>query len=349
MARKIAVVLFNLGGPDGQESVKPFLRNLFRDPAIIGAPGPIREFLAWFISTTRTPEASENYAKMGGGSPIVPETEKQMAAMTAALKARLPADDEVRLFMAMRYWHPFVEEAVNAVKAYAPDEIVLLPLYPQFSTTTTASSLKAWKDAGGPPARTVCCYPMEADFVQAHADLIRKSWTAAGQPENARILYSAHGLPEVTVKRGDPYQWQVEQTVAAVAKRLPDLPDFEICYQSRVGPLKWIGPPTDEAILRACEDGKHIFLTPIAFVSEHIETLVELDEEYREVADENGAPGYDRVPALGDHPAFIDALAKLTIGALEGDKGLKPPMGERLCPKSFGKCPCLAAKAEKAA
>ena len=137
MARRIAVVLFNLGGPDKPENVRPFLRNLFRDPAIIGAPGLIREFLAWLISTTRTKEATENYAKMGGGSPIVPETEKQAQALTAALRERLGADDEVRCFLAMRYWHPFLDEAVKAVKAYQPDEIVLLPLYPQFSATTT--------------------------------------------------------------------------------------------------------------------------------------------------------------------------------------------------------------------
>lgn len=343
MARRIAVVLFNLGGPDGPRSVRPFLRNLFRDPAIIGAPGPIREFLAWLISTTRTKEATENYAKMGGGSPLVPETEKQAAALTAALTERLPGD-EVKCFLAMRYWHPFVEEAVEAVNAYAPDEIILLPLYPQFSTTTTGSSLKAWRDAGGPEARAICCYPEEADFITAHAKLIEAKWIEAGKPEAPRVLFSAHGLPEVVVKRGDGYQWQVEQTVAAVVEKLPEaLRNHEICYQSRVGPLKWIGPSTEEAIERACEDGKTIFLTPIAFVSEHIETLVELDEEYAELAEEFGAEEYYRVPALGDHPDFIAALAHLTVGALEGPTGLKPPGGSPVCPGQFGRCPCLEA------
>ena len=341
MARRIAVVLFNLGGPDGPDSVRPFLRNLFRDPAIIGAPWPIREFLAWLISTTRTKEATENYAKMGGGSPLVPETDKQAAALTTVLRDRLP-EDEVRCFLAMRYWHPFVNEAVEAVKAYAPDEVVLLPLYPQFSTTTTASSLKAWKDAGGPEARAICCYPEEADFITAHAKLIEATWIEAGKPENARVLYSAHGLPEIVVKRGDSYQWQVEQTVAAVNAKLPEpLQNHEICYQSRVGPLKWVGPSTEEAIERACADDKHILLTPIAFVSEHIETLVELDEEYAELAEEYGAKGYDRVPALGDHPDFIAALAKITVEALEGGNGLKPPQGKPACPGRFGRCPCL--------
>jgi ferrochelatase len=343
MGRRIAVVLFNLGGPDGPESVRPFLRNLFRDPAIIGAPGPIREALAWLISTTRTKEASENYAKMGGGSPLVPETEKQAAALTEALNTVMP-DDEIQCFLAMRYWHPFVEEAVEAVNAWGPDETVLLPLYPQFSTTTSGSSLKAWKAAGGAEARTVCCYPEQADFIAAHTRLIEEAYDKAGRPDDPRILFSAHGLPEITIKKGDSYQWQVEQTVAKVVEQLPDsLKNHEICYQSRVGPLKWIGPSTEEAIERACEDGKHIFLTPIAFVSEHIETLVELDEEYAEFAEEFEARGYDRVPALGAHPDFIEGLKTLVIGALNGRIGLNPPGGAPICPGKFKRCPCLEA------
>jgi ferrochelatase len=343
MGRRIAVVLFNLGGPDKPEAVRPFLRNLFRDPAIISAPWIVREGLAWLISTTRNKEATQNYAKMGGGSPIVPETEKQAAALIGALGEKLP-DDEVKCFLAMRYWRPFVSEAVKAVKAFAPDEIVLLPLYPQFSTTTSASSLKAWKDAGGAPARAICCYPEEPDFIKAHAALIKEAWEGAGRPANPRVLFSAHGLPEITIERGDSYKWQVEQTVARVVEALPDgLKDHEVCFQSRVGPLKWIGPPTDEAIRRACEDGKDIVLTPIAFVSEHIETLVELDEEYAEVAEEYHAPSYTRVAALGAQPDFMSALATLVAGALEGPTGLKPPGGAALCPGRYVRCPCLEA------
>ncbi|MCH8488895.1 MAG: ferrochelatase [Oceanicaulis sp.] len=343
MTRRIAVVLFNLGGPDGPDDVRPFLRNLFRDPAIIGAPGFIREPLAWFISTTRAPSAKENYAKMGGGSPLVPETRKQADALSAALSAARPGD-EVKVILAMRYWRPFVKDAVKEVAAFQPDETVILPLYPQFSTTTTASSLKAWRDAGGPEARVVCCYPEDTDFIAAHAKLIEESWRKAGSPENARVLFSAHGLPEIVVKRGDSYQWQVEQTAAAVAARLPKgLSDHEICYQSRVGPLEWIGPSPEEAIERACKDERHILLSPIAFVSEHIETLVELDEEYAELAEEFGAKGYDRVPALGDHPDFIRALAGLAVSALDGPNGLKPPGGQVICPGQFGRCPCREA------
>jgi len=343
VARRVAVVLFNLGGPDKPESVRPFLRNLFRDPAIIGAPGPIREVLACLISMVRTREAKENYAKMGGGSPIVSETEKQASALTARLKEYMP-DDEFKCFIAMRYWRPFVEEAVEAVKNYNPDEIVLFPLYPQFSTTTTGSSIKAWKDAGGDEARIICCYPEEIDFITAHAKLIEMKWLESGKPVNTRVLYSAHGLPETVIEKGDGYQWQVERTVAAVNARLPEhLQNHQICYQSRVGPLKWIGPSTEEAIERACTEGRTILLTPVAFVSEHIETLVELDEEYAELAEKQGAKGYHRVPALGDHPDFIAGLARLTLRALSGETGLKPPQGAPICPEKFGRCPCLEA------
>lgn len=342
MARRIAVVLFNLGGPDGQASVKPFLRNLFNDPAIIYAPWPVRPLLAWLISTTRGPKAAKEYAKMGGGSPIVPETQKQAAALTSVLQAALPGD-EVRCFLAMRYWHPFTGEAVEAVKAWGADEVVLLPLYPQFSTTTTASSLKAWRDAGGGEARTICCYPTEPDFISAHAGLIRKAWEEAGKPQDVRILHSAHGLPEVTIKRGDPYQWQVEETVKAVTALLPERTDHVTCFQSKVGPLKWIGPSTEDMVGEAAREGKHIILSPIAFVSEHIETLVELDEEYAELAHEHGAAGYTRVPALGVTPGFISALSGLVVSALDGPAGLKPPSGAPICPAEFGRCPCREA------
>ena len=338
MARKIAIVLFNLGGPDGPDDVKPFLRNLFRDPAIIGAPWPVREALAWFISTMRAPSARKNYELMGGGSPLLPESQKQAKALIGRLKAE-NTGDEFKTFIAMRYWHPFVEEAVSAVKDWGADEIVLLPLYPQYSTSTTGSSLTGWQQAGGGEARIVCCYPGHPDFIKAHADLIRDKWTAAGAPDNIRLLFSAHGLPERTVKQGDPYQWQIEQTAASVAQALPELPDWQICYQSRVGPLKWIGPSTEDAISQAARDGKAILLTPIAFVSEHIETLVELDDEYGELAAEEGIGTYLRVPALGIHEGYIETLAQLTLEALNGPAGLKPPCGKRLCPAGFSKCP----------
>lgn len=319
--RRIAVVLFNLGGPDRQEAVRPFLFNLFRDPAIIQAPALVRYPVAALISTTREKSARANYALMGGGSPLLPETQKQARALEALLAERLPGDT-IKTFIAMRYWDPLTGETVKAVKAFAPDELVLLPLYPQYSTTTTASSLKAWDRAYGKgPGRstTICCYPTAEGFVQAHADLIRAAYVGAGSPKPARLLFSAHGLPEKVITAGDPYQRQVEATAAAVAARLSDLfvdgVDWRVSYQSRVGPLKWIGPPTDEEIRAASDQGLSLIVTPIAFVSEHIETLIELDVEYRELA--HACPHYVRVPALGVAPAFIESLATLIEEALD--------------------------------
>ncbi|WP_291843742.1 ferrochelatase [Maricaulis sp.] len=340
--KKLAVILFNLGGPDGPEAVRPFLRNLFRDPAIIQAPGLIREALALLISTTRAKEARANYAKMGGGSPLLPETIRQANALAEHLSPQWP-DHDIRIWPAMRYWHPFTHDVADEVKAWQPDETVLLPLYPHFSTTTTGSSLKAWRDAGGPETHAICCYPTEAAFLDVHAALIRKTWEKAGRPDNVRLLFSAHGLPKKIIDAGDPYQWQVEQTVAAVRQQLPEFPDVEICYQSRVGPLEWIGPSTETAIEKAARDGKSIMLTPIAFVSEHIETLVELDEEYAEIAHELGVKEYIRVPALGCDPVFIEALANLVGGALRGPGGLRSERGERICPADCSACPCKLA------
>lgn len=317
MARRIAIVLFNLGGPDGPPAVRPFLKNLFSDPAIITAPAPVRWFLARLISTLRTKSAQANYAKMGGGSPLLPETRKQAQALEAAVSA-LPGLEsaEVRAFPAMRYWHPLVAEAVADVMAWGPTETVLLPLYPQFSTTTTRSSLDAWARAGGPPAKVICCYPDLPGFAAAHADAVRETWEAAGSPLPCRVLWSAHGLPQKIVDAGDPYQRQVEETVASITPLLPEALEHQICYQSRVGPLKWIGPATEEAVARAGADGVGVIVSPVAFVSEHIETLVELDEEYKELAEEEGVPFYLRAPALGTRQPFIEALASLVGRAL---------------------------------
>jgi ferrochelatase len=316
--RRIAVVLFNLGGPDGPDAVRPFLFNLFRDPAIIGLPAPLRYPLAALIAGTRAKLAKENYALMGGGSPLLPETEKQAKALEADLAARFP-DAETRCFIAMRYWKPLTGQTAKAVKAFAPDEVVLLPLYPQYSTTTTGSSLKAWKQAyGGGPGRvsTVCCYPVDEALVQAHAELIQAAYHKAGRPGPARLLFSAHGLPEKVILAGDPYQSQIEATAAAVAARLGEGWDWRVTYQSRVGPMKWIGPSTEDEIRAASQQGLALVVTPIAFVSEHIETLVELDHEYREVATKAGCPAYVRVPALGVWPDFIRGLGRAVQAAV---------------------------------
>ena len=318
--RRIAVVLFNLGGPDDQASVRPFLFNLFNDPAIIGLPGLIRTPLARFISSRREKSAQANYALMGGGSPLLPETRRQAEALTRVLAERL-SGDEVQAFIAMRYWNPLTEETAAAVAAFAPEEIVLLPLYPQYSTTTTQSSLKQWKEAYAGPgvSRAVCCWPRAGGWIEAQAEAIAAKLNEAGE-RPVRILFSAHGIPEKLVTgKGDPYQEQVEATVAAVMARLEAARgplDHTLCYQSRVGPLKWLGPSTPEAIEQAATDGVGVMVTPIAFVSEHIETLVELDIEYGELAHRLGVVPYLRVPAVGEHPAFIGALADAVIDAL---------------------------------
>ena len=305
---KIAIVLFNLGGPDSPEAVQPFLKNLFSDPAIISLPSFLRLPLASFISSRRAPKAKKIYDQIGGSSPILGQTEAQARSLEEALGT----EHEWRGYVCMRYWHPMTEAVVRSVKRFAPDRIVLLPLYPQFSTTTTDSSVKAWKAAAAAaklvvPTQTVCCYPDEPGFIAASVDLLKQGLAETGT-RPTRVLFSAHGLPEKVIKAGDPYQAQVERTAKAIADRIGGL-DWSVCYQSRVGPLKWIGPPTDGEIRRAGQDGKAIVLYPLAFVSEHSETLVELDIEYRHLAEQSGVPAYVRVPTVGTHPLFIAGLA----------------------------------------
>lgn len=313
--RKISVVLFNLGGPDGQESVRPFLRNLFSDPAIIGLPFGLRHLLAEIISRSRNKEASANYQLMGGGSPIMPETIAQRDALLSALQAADP-ETEWQVEIAMRYWRPRAKRALQNVKAFAPDEVVLLPLYPQFSTTTTGSSFQEWDNLAGknPPWKTrrVISYETAEGLICANLASILDVFEKADKSLSWRLLFSAHGLPEKIIAAGDPYQNQIEQTAAAIAAHLPEaLSDWVVCYQSRVGPLKWIGPSTEDEIERAARDNKAVLILPIAFVSEHVETLVELDIEYREVAEEHNIAGYLRANTVQARAEFIAELAKL--------------------------------------
>ena len=347
MART-AVVLFNLGGPDRLESVRPFLFNLFYDPAITEMAAPFRWLFAKLITARREKAVQANYALMGGKTPLLAETLAQMQALEAALAGSRAELGEVRCFMAMRYWHPLSEAAVAEVAAWRPDRILLLPLYPQYSAATTGSSLAAWREASRAagldvPTRTVCCYPLEPGFVQAHVALIREAWPQAAAAGRPRLLFSAHGLPEAFIKKGDPYQWQIEQTCAAVAEALEiaDL-DWQICYQSRVGPQTWIGPFTDREVERAGADGVPLVVCPIAFVSEHIETLVEMDDEYAALAAQSGVPIYVRVPTLSARPEFIEALAALVRRhlAASSSEGLSGADLTRLCPARFQRCPC---------
>lgn len=328
---KLAVVLFNLGGPDSLEAVEPFLKNLFSDPAVISLPGILRKPLARFIAKKRGPVARDIYEKIGGRSPIVPQTEAQARALEAALP-----EYETRAFVAMRYWHPFTEEAAREVAGFAPDHIVALPLYPQFSTTTSQSSLQEWKRVAAAagitaPTYEICCYPDEPGFIASVVENVRATQALVKQDLSYRYLFSAHGLPKKIVASGDPYQWQVEQTVAALVKEL-GVTDFSICYQSRVGPLEWIGPATDAQIRRAGADGKGVIITPVAFVSEHSETLVELDIEYAKLAEASGVPHYLRTPTVGAGSAFISGLAGLVREALAGK------VSPRRCPERLCRC-----------
>ena len=331
---KIAVVLFNLGGPDSLPAVEPFLRNLFSDPAIISLPGFVRRPLARLIARRRAPIAREIYAHMGGRSPIMEETQAQARALEAALRA---SGHDAKCVIAMRYWYPMTAEAVEAVKAFSPDRIVLLPLYPQFSTTTTASSRLEWQTLArrarlNAPLHEVCCYPFEEGFVEALCDLLENGFRAAKPGLSYRVLFSAHGLPKRVVDRGDPYQWQVERTVQAVLERWQGAPfEHTICYQSRVGPLEWISPATDAEIRRAGADGKALIVVPVAFVSEHSETLVELDIEYGKLARASGVPDYIRVPTVRAHPKFVDGLAGLVNAALASPGPVNCAAG-RICP-----------------
>jgi ferrochelatase len=333
--RRLAVVLMNLGGPDGPEAVRPFLNNLFADPAIIAAPAPVRLPLAWLIARGRAAAARENYARIGGASPLLKETQGQAEALQAELARRRPGR-EVEVFIAMRYWRPDAVQTAAHVAAFAPDEIVLAPLYPQFSTTTTASSLKAWGSAyrGGETTHALCCWYANGGLVEAHAEAILKTWNDAGRPR-VRLLFSAHGVPERTVEAGDPYQWQVERTCEAIAARLGDGWDWKICYQSRVGPLRWLQPYTLESLAEAGRDGVGVLIDPVAFVSEHIETLVELDIDYREQATALGVPVYLRAPAVGTAAPFIGGLADAVERALSG---LAMTTDSVRCPRSFGRC-----------
>ena len=341
---RTAVVLFNLGGPDSLPAVGPFLYNLFRDPAILNLPQPWRGLLARFIAWRRGPAARAIYARIGGRSPILAGTEAQ----ARALEAELGGPESCKVFVAMRYSAPFVDDAARAVAAYAPDSIVLLPLYPQFSTTTTASSMTAWREAAGragitAPSYGVCCYPIDEMWISAQAALVGRAFDQAGARGQTRILFSAHGLPRKVVAKGDPYRWQVEQTAQAIAEALAAergmSVDSVVCYQSRVGPLEWIGPSTEDEIRRAGADGVPVVIAPIAFVSEHSETLVELDIEGRDLAESVGVPAYIRVPAVAVDAAFINGLGRLVRDLSQREPGrLCPATGTRLCPSTFSQC-----------
>jgi ferrochelatase len=340
---KKAIILFNLGGPDKLENVEPFLFNLFNDPAILNLPIFLRYPLAKLISNRRAPIAKKIYAELGGSSPILKLTKEQSNALEIKLN-QTQEEDEYKCFIIMRCWNPRAEDVIKDVQLYSPDEVVLMPLYPQYSAATSGSSIKEWKDVCKKnnyyvKTSTICCYPTDQNFINAHTKEITKK---IKDLKNFKLIFSAHGLPEKNIKKGDPYQWQVEQSVKKIVENLNDENlDWILSYQSRVGPLKWIGPSTETTIIENSKIGKHIVLVPIAFVSEHSETLVELDIEYKEIADANGCKNYTRVPALGINEDFIKAMSELIIKKDEYkiNDNLYPPKTQ--CPSNFKKCPCL--------
>ncbi len=335
---KKAVILFNLGGPDKLESVEPFLFNLFNDPEILSIPSIFRYPLAKLISKRRAPIAKNIYKEIGNKSPILELTEEQ----AMSLEKSLSTEGDYKCFVVMRCWNPRANEVIKKVKNFNPEEIILLPLYPQFSAATSGSSINEWSDLCkkenyNVKTKIICCYPTESNFLQSHVNLIKKILKNIDN-KNFKLLFSAHGLPEIKIKKGDPYQWQVEETVKSIMSKLTDQNlDYTITYQSRVGPLKWIGPSTDEEIIKYSKEKKGIVIVPVAFVSEHSETLVELDIEYKKLAEENGCSFYKRVPALGVEEYFIKGLKDLVLR----EETRSNFVSSVICPNKYVKCPCF--------
>ncbi|MDB9760969.1 ferrochelatase [Pelagibacteraceae bacterium] len=336
---KKAVILFNLGGPDNLNAVEPFLFNLFNDPAIINIPSFFRYPLAKLISKRRTPVAKAIYAEMGGKSPILEETLAQAEAIEKNLKNE---KDDYKCFVVMRCWNPRATETIKKVKEFNPGQIVLLPLYPQFSNATSGSSIKEWQDVCKKEdlkteTKIICCYPTEKDFILSYSSLIKQKINLDKLSETT-LIFSAHGLPENKIKNGDPYQWQVEQSVKQLVNKLSikNL-NYILSYQSRVGPLKWIGPSTEKVIKDEAKKQKIIIVVPVAFVSEHSETLVELDIEYRKLAEENGSKEYIRVPAVTTNQDFINSLKSSILQTSTEEKFTSSIK----CLDKFKKCPRL--------
>jgi ferrochelatase len=324
--KKVGIVLFQLGGPDSLEAVEPFLLNLFLDPDILpmGPLGFLRRPLAKLISSRRSVPVRGKYAEIGGRSPIGTLTERQRGALVEALSSTI---DPVAV-VAMRYWHPLTEQAVDTLRKAGPlDEIVLLPLYPQFSYATTLSSLKEWRRVygqpkGGPPERTVSQFYDHPLYIQALAQRISLVLRQFADSSRIHLVFSAHGLPMSLVEKGDPYPNQIEATVRMVSeegrRQFPGWPKTHLlCYQSRVGPAKWLQPPLTSTIERLGTEGvKEMLIVPISFVTEHIETLHEINIEAREDARKFGVDVFRMMPAVGDSPLFIAALKDLVLRAI---------------------------------
>ena len=320
---RVGVLLLNLGGPDRLEDVRPFLYNLFSDPEIIRLPVPwLQSPLAWLISTSRAKKSQANYQQIGGGSPLRRITEEQARALQKQLSQH---GQDAEVYVGMRYWHPFTEEAVAQVKRDGIDKLVVLPLYPHFSISTSGSSFRLledlWQEDSALQKINYTVIPSWYDspgYLEAMADLIAQKLDQLANPDQAHVFFSAHGVPVSYVEEvGDPYQREIEACAQLIMQRLGRPNAYTLAYQSRVGPVEWLKPYTEDAIKELAEKGvQDLVVVPLSFVSEHIETLQEIDMEYREVAEEAGIERFSRVPALNTHPVFINDLANLVINAL---------------------------------
>lgn len=317
---RTGVLLLNLGGPEKLEDVRPFLFNLFSDPEIIRLPFPwLQEPLAWFISTRRYKTSQENYKEIGGGSPLLRITQEQASAIQEQLRAK---GHEMNVYIGMRYWHPYTEEAIAQIKADQIEKLVILPLYPQFSISTSGSSFRLLEkmrledpEFAKIDITVIPCWYKRPGYIHAMAELIRQELDKVAEPEKVHIFFSAHGVPQSYVEEaGDPYQSEIEDCTARIMQALHRTNRHTLAYQSRVGPMEWLKPYTEEAIPQLASQGiKDLLVVPISFVSEHIETLQEIDMEYRELAEESGIENFYRVPALNTHPGFINDLADLIV------------------------------------
>ncbi len=319
---RLGVLLLNLGGPEQLSDVRPFLFNLFSDPEIIRIPiAALQKPLAWIISTSRAKKSQANYEKIGGGSPLRRITDDQARAIETQL--RLQGED-AKVYVGMRYWHPFTEDALAEIKRDEIEQLVILPLYPQFSISTSGSSFrlieKIWRENPQlqPPQYTVIAdWYKEPGYLQAMTGLIANEIDKCPDPDRAHVFFSAHGVPVSYVEEaGDPYQTEIEDCTKVIMQTLGRSNDYSLAYQSKVGPIEWLQPYTEDAIVGLAERGiTDLVVVPISFVSEHIETLEEIDIEYRELAEEAGIHTFNRVPALDTNPIFIQALVDLVLRA----------------------------------
>ena len=322
---KVGVLLLNLGGPERIQDVGPFLYNLFSDPEIIRLPNPaLQKPLAWLISTLRAGKSQEAYRSIGGGSPLRRITEQQARELQSELRTR---GIEATSYVAMRYWHPFTESAVADIKADGVEEVVVLPLYPHFSISTSGSSFRELQrlrqaDSGFSrlPIRCIRSYYDDPGYVGAMAGLVAREIQACPEPSKAHVFFSAHGVPKSYVEEaGDPYQSEIQNCARLIMETLDRSNPWTLAYQSRVGPVEWLQPYTEEALEDLGAAGvKELVVVPISFVSEHIETLEEIDIEYREIATEAGVSNFRRVPALDTDPTFIACLADLVETSMAG-------------------------------